>query len=236
MCNLTAIGFILSVSQSVGQHVHAESDTVSSSRQGLAFVLLQSLGLFLMSCEKCLFFMWHAGGGGAGGGGGGRAAGWGQADSCFPSAFEPSGRPVVAWESNRAKLKEVKIPPIRKSSQFVPLYPRPHQCLRRTCPAQRTNPQPEVKDLPPSGSDYAFSSQFSIFSPQCNSAVILSLCWLSSFGLLRFWSSSTPSVIQDWLHLRALIHTLTHCSSLQKQILDGDCRYLLSFLTYTTFF
>lgn len=116
----------------------------------------------------------------------GRAGGWGLADSCFPSVLESSSRPVVAWESDRAKLKEVKIPPIRRSSQFVPPYPRPHQRLRPACPEQCTNPQSEVKELPPSGCDYAFSSRFSIFSPQCSSADILPPCWLSSFGLFGF--------------------------------------------------
>lgn len=36
-----------------------------------------------------------------------------------------------------------------------------------------------------------------------------------------------PTVIQDWHYLGALIHTLTHCSRLQKQILDGALRCLL---------
>lgn len=77
MCNLTAIGFILYY-QSVGRSTCAcRRERWKLSRQGLAFVLLQSLGLFLMSCEKCLFFMWCAGGGGAGGGGGGVGQGGG---------------------------------------------------------------------------------------------------------------------------------------------------------------
>lgn len=79
-----------------------------------------------MSCEKCLFLC-------------GAlvvevlaAVGGGLADSCFPSVLDSSSQPVVAKESDRAKLKEVKIPPIRRSSQFVPPYPRPHQRLRPT--------------------------------------------------------------------------------------------------------
>lgn len=49
-------------------------------------------------------------------------------------------------------------------------------------------------------------------------------------------SSPRPSVIQDWHYLRALIHTLTHCSPLQKQILDGDLRCLLTFILSKTIF
>lgn len=84
MCNLTAIGFILYY-QSVGRSTCAcRRERWKLSRQGLAFVLLQSLGLFLMSCEKCLFFMWCAGGGGAGGGGGGSGRGAGAGGQLFP--------------------------------------------------------------------------------------------------------------------------------------------------------
>lgn len=55
MCNLTVIGFILYY-QSVSRSTCAcRLERCKLSRQGLTFVLLQSLGLFLMSCEKCLF-------------------------------------------------------------------------------------------------------------------------------------------------------------------------------------
>lgn len=87
---------------------------------------------------------------------------------------------------------------------------------------QRTNPQPEMKEPFPSGSDYAFSSLFSIFSPRCSSAVILSLVGSALLACSGSGSPPPPSVIQDWHYLRAPIHTLTHCSPFQKQILDGD--------------
>lgn len=106
--------------------------------------------------------------------------GRGSSDSCFPSALSQlqsasrspaQGITGAEQQSGAQRGAGAKIPPIRRSSQFVLPYPR--------CSSGVSGPlvqcyvqiwSPAVNELPPSGSDYAFSSLFPAFSPQPSSA------------------------------------------------------------------
>lgn len=186
-----------------------------------------------MSCEKCIFFMWHASGGGAGGGGGVGRRGGGRrtavSHQCSSRAVGQSW-PGRATGRNSRKRKNLQL------ESRPNLFPYILVLISASGGRVQRNVQIPSQTHRHLGAIMPFPHGF----PSFHLSATLPLSSLHVGSALLACSGSgpppPPSVIQDWLHLRALIHTLTHCSSLQKQILDGDYRYLLSLLMYTTFF
>lgn len=134
-------------------------------------------------------------------------------------------QPVAASHGYRGRQSAIgavqgpKIPSIRRSSQFVWPYPcRPPSLPGRLGPSCSGGTCKSVAESslfpPPSGSDYAFSSLFSIFSLLALLCSAVTLClrrvqfsWLVTLAPLRL-------VIQDWQCLKAVIQaaapTLPH--------------------------
>lgn len=125
--------------------------------------------------------------------------GRGSSDSCFPSALSQlqsaSRNPAqgirgAEQQSGAQRSAGAKIPPIRRSSQFVLPYPRCSSGvsgLLVQCYVQiRSQRWTSCRHL---GVIMPFPHCFLSFHPnpaRLSSAVLLSLCWLSSLGLFRF--------------------------------------------------
>lgn len=224
------------ISQSVSQSVNMCTQTQNTVRSVLkaplsfcwspfdCFHVLWEISLF--------FFMWCAAGGGAGGSRGGvwGVGGW-LSDSCFPSVLQSSSRPVV--ESRRATGRN------SKKRKCLQLEGRPNLfphilVLVSASGSKRPAYQASTRNKRAATIWEWLCLFLTVFHPFTS----VQLCRDPLSMLACSGSGSLPpvSVIQDWYYLRALIHTLTHRSPLQEQILDGDLRCLFIFTLQKTIF
>lgn len=158
------------------------------------------------------FFMWCAGGGGAGGGGGvGQGGGgWRTAVShqCSIRAVSQSW-PRRATGRNSKKWKYLQLE--GRPNLF------PHILVLISASGRRDGcnvqiPGQKWKSRHHLGVIMPFPHGF----PSFHLSGVLLLSSLHVGSALLACSGLPPPVIQDWLFLRALLHTLTHCSSLHK--------------------
>lgn len=213
MCNLTAIGFIL-YSQSVGRSTCAcRLERCKLSRQGLTFVLLQSLGLFLMSCEKCLFLcgalvveVLAAVEGSGRGGGGWRTAVSHQCSSRAVSQSWPrraTGRNSKKWKYLQLEGRPNLFPHI-----LVLISASGRRDQRNVqIPGQKWKSRHHlgvIMPFPHGFPSFHLSGALPLSSLHVGSALLA----CSGSGPPPPPHPLTPPVIQDWLFLRALLHTL----------------------------